>query len=200
MGDAKGEYKKLYLNGKLVGQVLQTGDVRADAEAGIELLKSKGLYKKSSKAQVMYHQARSFAEVSKRLYQSNRHLQSWRNTDVAPFVVNTCFALEVYLKGIIELVDGGSPKGHDLLKIFEKLPEKIQNQLEAKFSGVVKEDGPVETLSIRECLKQHQNAFVDWRYLYETDFVDKVSVGNVVALAMTMDEVFLNIYKEKGAG
>ena len=80
-------------------------------------------------------------------------------------------ALEIALKAWQRRERQGEPdRSHDLLQLFESLEEATQKRLQAKMPALV---DPVlgETLreGLREVLCSHRDAFIKWRYSYETD-------------------------------
>ena len=61
-------------------------------------------------------------------------------------------------------------KSHNLIKLFDELLPESQRKLEVAFKSSVAQSHPSVfhiNCSIRDVLYQHQNAFIDWRYLHE---------------------------------
>ena len=58
------DMKKVYLNGKLVGEHPASGDLEKDQELAIALLREKGLYHEPTLEQAMFRQALSFATTA----------------------------------------------------------------------------------------------------------------------------------------
>lgn len=194
------EKYKVYHEGKLVGEIEKTLDRDKDYRAGIELLKARGLHRKASKIDVMYYQARSFAEVSRTLYDTNLKKQTWDQLDVAPFAVNSCFAMEIYLKVIGELFGGKSCKTHDLLRLFSRLPDEAKSVLENSFSTFQSEKGLSDQISASTCLLAHRKVFETWRYLYEKERAPEVRIAHVVAFLTVCDRVFRSKYEQLKKG
>lgn len=44
-------------------------------------------------------------------------------------IVCLAFSVELYIKDLHHVVNGKTPRGHNILKLFEKLPEKIQQEI-----------------------------------------------------------------------
>jgi len=101
----------------------------------------------------------------------------------AAIVANIAFAIELYLKCLIQLETGQLIKNeHDLHKLFAKLNEETQQEIETQFNSLQKNpqydlsNAPEEIKkaaasapkNLREALKVGGNAFVEWRYLYES--------------------------------
>ncbi|AIC30475.1 hypothetical protein IE4771_PC00350 (plasmid) [Rhizobium etli bv. mimosae str. IE4771] len=63
-------------------------------------------------------------------------------------------------------------KSHNLIKLFESLKPESQEKLDAEFRRSVAPyhpNGFYMDYSIRHILCQHQDAFIDWRYLHEAE-------------------------------
>ena len=91
-----------------------------------------------------------------------------------PAIVCGAFASEVALKTLL-LLHGKKQHGHDLVALFSKLPAHLRSQIlegtcltEAKFN--------------RE-LENARNAFIEWRYFYESENFLMVNVGFLGQLA-----------------
>jgi hypothetical protein len=122
---------------------------------------------------------------------------------------NMSFAIEIYLKAIISHL-GVEPKNtHDLLKLFNSLPNKVGSNLEAKFNKSPKShvgkvgcfhlhSNPNLELSnkefdIKSILLSSKDAFVTWRYLYEN--TEGEAKGDAVYEFHSL-EMFASILKE----
>ena len=125
--------RKIYLNGKLVGEAPITGDETRDQDLAIQLLKDKGLYQETTLVQGMFRQAVSFATTASYLYKRDLTRVPRNGLSVAPFVVNSAFAIELYLKTLGQL-HNTALRGHDLLKLFDGLPADAQTALQQHFS------------------------------------------------------------------
>ena len=95
-----------------------------------------------------------------------------------PAIVCGAFAVEVAMKALLEL-HGKPSKGHDLIKLYNKLPAHLQMQIR---------DGTC--LSENDFLHELANAksaFEDWRYFYEdknflivnVDFLGKIAAVTI---------------------
>ncbi len=97
--------------------------------------------------------------------------------NAASYYVNLAFASELFLKSLyveIEVVFAGEQpfqlkarkyepiRGHDLLKVYSKLPEEIRGDIKQAYAGQFKKD-------FEEDLAEINTAFVDWRYYFEKD-------------------------------
>lgn len=78
---------------------------------------------------------------------------------IVPTVVCRAFAIELYFKGIITL-EGGTAKGHDLATLFGRLSQASQERIRADLS--------MSSSELAQKIAQVSTAFVDWRYIYES--------------------------------
>lgn len=78
---------------------------------------------------------------------------------IVPTVVCRAFAIELYFKAIIA-IEGGTAKGHDLATLFGRLSQSSQDRIRADLSTTLSE--------LSQKIAQVSNAFVDWRYIYES--------------------------------
>ena len=124
--------KSVYLNGKLVGEAAATGDLEADQLAALQVLKDTGNYREPSLVDGMFRQTLSFATTSAYLYERDLLKVPRNGLSVAPFVVNSALAIELYLKTLGQLYSV-KLRGHDLLTLFDKLPPEAVDSLRANF-------------------------------------------------------------------
>lgn len=98
---------------------------------------------------------------------------------------NCAFAVELYLKCLIHIETNQLIKNeHNLRKLFSKLRDETQGEVEAAFNAILdqhpgydlskaseemKAAAAKRSKNLREVLKTCENAFVEWRYLYEED-------------------------------
>ena len=122
---------------------------------------------------------------------------------------NISFAIEIYLKAIISHF-GSEPKNiHDLLKLFNSLPNKVGSELESIFNESPKSNiGKVgcfhlrsnpgmdvsnKKFDLKSILSSSKDAFVTWRYLYESK--EGEEKGDAVFEFHSL-ELFASILKE----
>ncbi|MCY4347936.1 MAG: hypothetical protein OXC17_14270 [Aestuariivita sp.] len=68
--------------------------------------------------------------------------------------------------------DGGPPRSHNLTKLHDVLPEKIQKLLVAAFPEISDPSSPhlpPVRQGLRAVLNEHEDALKQWRYTYEYD-------------------------------
>jgi hypothetical protein len=78
---------------------------------------------------------------------------------VVPYVVSLSFALEMAMKAILATDRRFAPT-HELLKLYNKLPELVKNETTAVLN--------VTPLEMRMKLTKANKSFEEWRYYYES--------------------------------
>ena len=81
-----------------------------------------------------------------------------------PMIINYAFACEVFLKTLLEAYQLPQCQSHKLNELFQKLPEKVQLDIESELEKKV---GALTDAWGYSLLEQVSNAFVEWRYIYE---------------------------------
>lgn len=81
-------------------------------------------------------------------------------------------SMELALKAwfVFDYDDPRITKSHNLVKLFDRLKPDSQRKLDSEFKGMVAPNHPSAFLvnnDLRRMLYQHQDAFIDWRYLHE---------------------------------
>lgn len=101
---------------------------------------------------------------------------------MSPSVVCLAFAVELYIKDLHFVINGKAPRGHNILRLYEKLPENVKNDVYAHES--INENPFVargNALSVRRFSKNYtaydgfidqlaaiSNGFEKWRYSHES--------------------------------
>ncbi len=98
---------------------------------------------------------------------------------LAPFVVNSVFAIELYLKTLGQLHDAPM-RGHDLLKLFASLPPSAHQKLMPHFSSSQRKSDLSTLDDFRDTLVMMRGAFVEWRYLYETERTEELRLEPMI--------------------
>ncbi len=177
----------LYLNGIVVGEVEVTGDCDKDREVALQFLKDKGLYKVTTPAQVMFRQALSFATTAAYLYKTDLLKVPRNGFSIAPFVVNSAFSIEIYLKTLGQ-IHGIPLKGHKLLSLFDSLPMEAHQRICAVLVDCLKEWEPTGGVDLRTCISELSDAFVEWRYCYEKNQTKEVRFDRVIFVMKVLHE------------
>jgi len=90
---------------------------------------------------------------------------------IMPYIVNKSFACEVYLKLIliifnVDISDLKAKEKHNLYNLYMKMPEDFKRILFRRYFKA--SDFEVCEEFLEEEIKKISNAFVGWRYIYET--------------------------------
>jgi hypothetical protein len=163
--------KRFHHNGKYVCDYDSTGEPLKDIPIIHRLMAEHGVATTDvSPEQMIFRQANSFIATSAYLFEKDICATPPNAMAVAPFVVNAAFALELYLK-TIALQRGKKLHGHELVRLFDKLPASgkvaIERQLEI-VAPVSQWQCEARTLAdLRSIVLDLNNAFVEWRYLHE---------------------------------
>ncbi|MAF02124.1 MULTISPECIES: hypothetical protein [unclassified Herbaspirillum] len=181
-------HRAVYLNGHLVGEVREGLDHKEDVELGRQLLIEKGLYKKVSLERAMFNQATAFAATSSMLYyQKLAHLPR-DGQAITPWVVNTAFSIEVYLK-TVGCLFGINTRGHKLLRIFEQLPDAAKRLILRAVEPAAKSWKVKEKVDVVRTLSGLNDAFVQWRYHYEVSELNEIYIVPAIVLAGALHNV-----------
>jgi len=187
MTDSEPKMKTLYLNGVVVGEVVATGDRKKDMEIAAQFLKDKGLFKEITLVQAMFRQAVSFCSTSAYLYERDLSEAPRNGFSVAPFVVNSAFSIELYLKTLGQIYDT-TLKGHELLRIFDSLPREAHQAIDAAISVCKQKRKFDNDINFRQYISQLNNAFVEWRYCYEVSRTDEVQIEPTIFVMEVLHE------------
>jgi HEPN domain-containing protein len=179
------EPRKIFVDGQFIGEVPITDDNQKDMEAAIALMRAKGVYRQTTPEQAIFRQAVSFATTASYLHKNDLADVPRNGMSVVPFVVNSAFALELYLKAL-SLLYGTELRGHDLLDLFDALPAEAKEALRQNFGKTAWPCGITEIAAFRAEIERVRHAFVEWRYLHERNraseirFVELIFVMNVL--------------------
>ena len=116
-----------------------------------------------------------------------------RRTSLAiPMVISTAFGIEVGLKSLIKLQGKTPKKDHDLVRLFNKLPLDIQQDIDIR----VKAAFP-EIADVRFLLSEHRNHFEQWRYLGESQGPHIAHPGPMIATLRAIINIHSQHYGER---
>jgi HEPN domain-containing protein len=179
--------RSVYSNNKFVGFVDRSDDIEEDSRLGKELLIEKGFWKEVSKLDSMLGQAQSFSNTANYVYEKDL-LNFPRNPNgISPFVVNAAFSAEMYLKCLLEK-HGLSERGHSLVTLFKHLPNKLKDRIN-KSKDILESQYEVEKgVLFKEHIKSFSNAFIEWRYIYESGF-NHISIPSVILVLHVLHEI-----------
>ena len=162
--------KRLHHNGVYICDFDATGDNMRDVEIVNRLLAERGLDHVPTLERAMFNQANSFANVSADIYANHLMKQPPNGAAMSPFVVNTAFAIELFLK-TLAMQHGKKLHGHEINKLFKKLPGAARDQIDRQLSQLLSTSqwaGTIKTMrDLQDVLDEIDTAFVDWRYFHE---------------------------------
>jgi hypothetical protein len=180
--------KTLYVDGKPVGQVEATGDTMKDMEIARRFLRESGFEREVTIFQAMYRQALSFASAANYVYVNDLNKTPVNPLGIAPFVVNSAFSIEVYLKTIHQL-SGKSVKGHKLRAIYDSIPIEWQSKIHDAAKRFSIEFNIKDFNEFPNYIKELDDAFVEWRYLYEKERTSEVKILPTIYVMKVLHEV-----------
>ena len=173
--------RTVLFNGIVVGQVASSDDQAEDIRRSDELIAQSGLRQKPDLALRMFGQAVAFSNVARRIYDIGLAKSPADGLAVAPFVTNSAFSIELYLKTLGQLFQRPL-RGHKLLELFDALPGDAQTLIGQISTEYRARDGAPMDASFRDYLTGLNNAFVEWRYSYEHASIAQVHPFKVYVL------------------
>lgn len=131
---------------------------------------------------------------------------------MVPSVVCLAFAVEIYLKHLHFVVAGGTPKGHNICNLFEKLPPEIREKVFAHKAisvnpfmtrgdtFIIRDPSQVYTAydGFIDQMKRISDGFEKWRYSYESGnlkYDSYFALAFIEAVAATADNIEQNIQR-----
>jgi hypothetical protein len=187
MNNTPKKTKTLYLKGVAVGQVEATGDREKDMEVARQFLKDRGLYKEITLIEAMFRHAVSFASTAAYVYERDLKDVPRNVLGIAPFVVNSAFSIELYLKTLNQ-IHGNIVKGHSLLALYDALPQKGHQAIRNAASRYANEYHVSKNLNFRSLISEVNNAFVEWRYCYEEGQTDLIKIQPMIFFMKVLHE------------
>jgi hypothetical protein len=189
--------KTIYVNGIIVGEVPATGNLEADLQMMRQFLKDKGLHRETTKVQAMFRQALSFATTAAHLHRTDLLKAPSNGLSVAPFVVNSAFAIELYLKTLHELQGTNPGREHHLVKLYDALTPATRGVVIKHALADGKDYGAEVTTAdrFRDFVDELDNAFVEWSYCHESGQASKITIQPTIVVMKATHEAC----KELGA-
>ena len=112
----------------------------------------------------------------------------WYST---PATVNAAFACEVYLKALLKYNDIPVKKEHRLKELYELLPEKPREWIKLT---VINHYGQWSDCFGLDYLANISNAFIDWRYSYESDHQMSIYLGFLMTFRYALREACCQLF------
>ena len=172
---------------KPIGYVKNVKDPKEAAKLAQDLIKSKGLWREISKSESIYNQAQSFANTSAYLYKKDLKSPPINPQSITPFVVNAAFSAEMYLKCLQE-VHEQITESHVLTVLFKSLPNKVKDKINKASKKFESQYQIEQGVLFKEHLKNINNAFVKWRYIYEKS-CERVNIQQTIFVLQVLHEV-----------
>ncbi|UPW20317.1 hypothetical protein M0C34_08670 [Agarivorans sp. TSD2052] len=192
MDDVK--YLKIMDKDKEIGKIPDSGDPVENAKRYTQFLKDKNLYVEFSQSTLMFKQARAFAKIARDIHSKSLLKPPFSQEASAPFVVNSAFACEMYLK-TLQNIYGKAEEIHSLSSLFKHLPNKLKD----KINKLTKEKSVEFQIQSKTLFKDHiktiSNAFVDWRYIYEQESAT-VNISVILLILTVLDTLACSEVKQ----
>jgi hypothetical protein len=179
--------KTVLCDNKPIGYVKDVSDPKDAAKLAKDLMKSKGLWREISKSESMYNQAQSFANTSAYLYEKDLKSLPRNPQSISPFVVNAAFSAEMYLKCLQE-IHGEVRESHVLTALFKSLPNKVKDKINKTSKHFENKYQIEQGVLFKDHLKSINNAFVNWRYIYEKT-TEHVNIQQTIFVLQVLHEV-----------
>lgn len=173
--------KKLYFNGNYICDVEATGDPALDADFVQQQLRARGLARQGeiNTTKAMFNHAAAFAKTAERIYNGDLVSVPRPAVSLVPFIINSVFAIEIYLKTLGAHFKQPQP-GHDLLKLFDSLPAEAHQALKDHFSCAKSLSEISKISEYRSAIEKMRGAFVEWRYLYERNEPTSIEIRPMI--------------------
>ena len=161
--------KTLRVNGGLLGEYEAGEDIEEQIAAARKLMEANGPRPKVSPFHAGRNMAAAFANTAAFLYERDlKAMPPSRAFSIVPFVVNSAFAIELFLKALHKKY-GSAQRGHKLLTLYDQLPPEAVAQIRSASAKIAASTQPPTYYDPREVLATLNSAFEDWRYMYEKD-------------------------------
>jgi hypothetical protein len=180
--------RTVYFNGEIVGEIPITGNDDEDLAASRRLLESKGLNQKMSLEQVMYNQAFAFAKTSAQLYDQGLKRVPRDGQLVIPWIVNSAFAIEIYLKTLGQM-SGRPSRGHNISDLYSGLPDDARASILAEIPNALRDRKFTSEFDITAVISALNKAFVEWRYHYEVQRLPAIPIEATIVLMKAIHQV-----------
>lgn len=183
--------KKVVVDGVEIGEIEATGDTLRDVKLASALLEKSGRGTRESKhpAYFIFRQAEAFSATSKHIHTSFLAKPPYNPAGFPTFIVVSVFAIELYLKALLKLAEKES-RGHDLLRLFETLPQEFKNAVMAQDSLLRKKFKHELLNEFSVMLAKLNHAFEQWRYMYEHETL-QVDLPPIIFLLVVLKSTFM---------
>ena len=161
--------KTMRVNGGLLCEYEADKNLDEQIAAARRILEANRPRTKVSRFHAGRNMAVAFANTAAFLYERDlKTMPPSRAFSIVPFVVNSTFAIELFLKALHEKY-GSAKRGHKLLVLYDQLPQEAVNEIRSASAKIAAETLPPIYYDPRQVLATLNSAFEDWRYMYEKD-------------------------------
>lgn len=187
------ERRDVLLDGKIVGWFESTGDEEKDLVLARAKIRESGLeHSPLPRWMLIRQQAMDFRDACGLImnYDLGTRPPDRRPLSI-PYVVNTAFCLELYLKAL-SLRHGNEQRGHDLLKLYDRLPKAARVAIASKIADAQQEahyPGPVDVRALLAVIKDN---FSQWRYAHEYSELRTAQMADLYLLRALFHRACLN--------
>ena len=118
-------------------------------------------------AKAILRKTQSFPDLE---FGGQEDLSQRTHVGVEPMLLSLSMELALKAWFVFDHDNANVLKSHNLIKLFNALKPESQAKLDAEFKRSVTPNHPTvfyTDYGIRDLLSQHQDAFIDWRYLHE---------------------------------
>lgn len=179
--------RSVYSNDVLVGEVPKTGNDLKDLEAATKLLRAKG-HKPPTPLQRMFMVAVSFATAASSLHKTHLMKTPADGNAMVPFVVNSAFSIEIYLKAL-HASTGPRQSGHRLLVLYDALPQGLKDEIDSAARQHAKAYKIEEPIDFRSHVAHLNRAFERWRYIYEHASLGTINIWPTIFVMNALHDV-----------
>lgn len=179
--------KEVFVNGELVFHYESTGNTDQDIQGIRARLDELGLsIKHQPEWMQIRQQALYFQDTCTYLwrYEANRQ-KSERPFTMIPYIVNSAFCIELYLKAL-SLKHGKRQHGHELAKLYAALPASAVADVDASLAEALSIVPLGKSPEIAVLMQELNNAFLKWRYAFESERLGMVGLLELRFLRLLM--------------
>lgn len=185
--------RQLMVNGQAVGWFDATGDSQQDLELARAKLKELGQEQPVlPRWMLIRQQAIDFREACGLIMNYDLKVRSRDRRPLSiPYVVNSAFCLELYLKAL-SLRHGNEQRGHDLLKLYDRLPQAAKTAIIRSIPDAQQETGYADPIDVRDLISLIKDNFEQWRYIHDHDELGTVPYNELYLLRSLFHRACLN--------
>ncbi|WP_343649462.1 hypothetical protein [Stenotrophomonas sp.] len=185
--------RDLLVDGKVVGWIDATGDEDKDLELARAKIRELGLERPPlPRWKIIRQQAMDFRDACGLVmrYDLGERPPERRPLSV-PYVVNTAFCLELYLKAL-SLRHGNEQWGHDLLSLYDRLPKAAKAAIESSIPDAQSEAHYTRPVDVRRLLTLVKDNFSQWRYAHDYTELRTAQMDELYLLRALLHRACLN--------